>query len=106
MYVGVCVGVCVYVCVWVYVCVGVCVCVWMCVCVCVCGCVCVCVCVCVITGSYFSYFEDCCFLSTSLFALSRTDILTAVHCFQKHENLLPDGFFETGTELTAKTAIF
>jgi hypothetical protein len=49
--------------------------------------------VCVITGSYFSNFEDCCFLSTSLFVLSRTDDVTAVPCFQKHEKPFPDGCF-------------
>ena len=55
--------------------------------------------VCVITGSYFSIFEDCSFLSTSLFVLSPTDDVTAVPCFQKNERPFPGGCFEICTGL-------
>jgi hypothetical protein len=59
-----------------------------------------------ITGSCFRYFEDCCFHSTTLLVLSRTTVVTAVTCLQKHEKLLPDCSFEIGTELLSNTAVF
>jgi hypothetical protein len=54
---------------------------------------------CVITGSCFSNFEDCSFLSTTLFVLFRIEVIPAVPRFQKHEKLFPDGCFEIGTRL-------